>query len=97
MPFGRTLFRTALGSPRLCIQELYSSMPSSAMHHGATGGSCPSGRLEDLDPDLVALLEASVTARMRSFEICEMCSRPSVPGMISTKAPKSTILRTLPL
>ena len=38
----------------------------------------------------------SVTWRTRSFASCEMCTRPSVPGMISTNAPKSTTRRTVP-
>jgi hypothetical protein len=28
--------------------------------------------------------------------ICEMCTRPSLPGRILTKAPKSTMRATLP-
>src|SRR5581483_370941 len=39
----------------------------------------------------------SSTLRTRWLESCEIWSRPSVPGRISTKAPNSTILRTLPL
>src|SRR5207253_8032257 len=41
-------------------------------------------------------LSTSDTLRTRSWASCEMCTRPSVPGKISTKAPKSTILRTVP-
>src|SRR3989454_2171422 len=41
-------------------------------------------------------LSTSETLRTRSSASCEMCTRPSVPGKISTKAPKSTILRTVP-
>ena len=36
-------------------------------------------------------LTTSVTCCTRSLASCEMCTRPSVPGRISTKAPKSTI------
>src|SRR5262249_43622702 len=38
----------------------------------------------------------SVTWRTRSLASCEMCTSPSVPGMISTNAPKSTTRRTVP-
>ena len=33
----------------------------------------------------------------RVQDMSEMCTRPSTPGMISTKAPKSVRLRTTPL
>jgi len=39
----------------------------------------------------------SSTRTIRCSEIWEMCRRPSVPGRISTKAPKSVIFFTLPV
>src|SRR5690606_17033908 len=38
----------------------------------------------------------SETFSTRSFEICDTCTRPSLPGRIVTNAPKSMILTTLP-
>jgi hypothetical protein len=52
---------------------------------------------EDLHLDLVALLEDVLDALDAMWASSEMCSRPSMFGRISTKAPKSTMRLTVPL
>jgi hypothetical protein len=52
--------------------------------------------LEDLDLDCLAFAQASETFSTRSFLISETWTRPSLPPMKFTNAPKSTRLTTLP-
>ena len=53
--------------------------------------------LQNFDHHFVALFEHVGDFAHALGASCEICTKPSVPGRISTKAPNSTILRTVPL
>ena len=62
-----------------------------------SGGSCPACRFQDLTITSSPSWTMSVTLLTRSFARWEMWTSPSVPGRISTKAPKSTTFFTVPV
>ena len=84
---GAIVSFSSLGEGRLVAQSLLAREPDLAV----------AVDLDDLDENLVTLASARPPPpRIRASAIWEMCRSPSVPGMISTKAPNSLMLLTLP-
>jgi len=96
-PSAGTALTAVAGVPRAVVRQCFFRRP--AFQHSLAGKAYFPVFVDCSDHhcEFITHMREIFHLFTRSLSSCEMCTMPSMPGRISTKAPKSAVRTTLPV